>query len=159
MSSLPESYNSLSLPDIRISHHPASSATVTPVVLVILNRPAAKNAFTSAMADSLVTAFNLLSSDPRVRAVVLAGSDPQNNIFCAGMDLNSARPDPTFASSSRDEYRDGGGRVSLAIYQCTKPVIAALNGSAVGVGITMTCLLYTSPSPRDRQKSRMPSSA
>lgn len=147
MPSLPESYNTLSLPDIKFSHHPASSPTVTPVILVILNRPEAKNAFTSAMEDSLVTAFTLLSADPRVRAVVLTGSDPLNKTFCVGMDLTAststssadALPDlPGTAGDTRDSYRDGGGRVSLAVFNCAKPVVAALNGSAVGVGVTMT---------------------
>ncbi|KAJ9148722.1 Enoyl-CoA hydratase/isomerase [Coniochaeta hoffmannii] len=150
----PSSYTTLSLPQIRLSHNPPSSPTVTPVILVILDRPEAKNAFTEVMADSLITAFNLLSTDPRVRAVVLTGSDPSNRIFCAGMDLSSlTAPDPapkeqstttayTIESApwqqSRAAYRDSGGRVALAIHNCSKPVIAALNGSAVGVGVTMT---------------------
>ena len=144
---LPESYNTFSLPDLKFSHHPASSPTVTPVILVILNRPAAKNAFTSAMEQSLVTAFNMLSADSRVRAVVLTGSDPANKTFCAGMDLTSASskassplPDlpGTAEGATRDSYRDGGGRVALAIFNCQKPVVAAMNGNAVGVGATMT---------------------
>jgi enoyl-CoA hydratase/carnithine racemase len=159
----PESYTTLSLPHIRLAHNPASSPTVTPVVLVVLDRPEAKNAFTEVMADSLITAFNLLSTDPRVRAVVLTGSDPSNRIFCAGMDLGSS-PSPTheqqqrqqedtaaaaaaagymvesapWQQQSRQTYRDSGGRVALAIHNCAKPVVAALNGSAVGVGITMS---------------------
>ena len=151
----PSSYTTLSLPQIRLSHNPPSSPTVTPVILVILDRPEAKNAFTEVMADSLITAFNLLSTDPRVKAVVLTGSDPSNRIFCPGMDLSSlgGAPDSppgkeatttayTIASApwqqSRATYRDSGGRVALAIHNCAKPVVAALNGSAVGVGITMT---------------------
>ncbi|KAB5578451.1 enoyl-CoA hydratase/isomerase [Coniochaeta sp. 2T2.1] len=151
---LPTSYTTLSLPQIRLSHHPASSPTVTPVILVILDRPEAKNAFTEVMADSLIAAFNLLSIDPRVRAVVLTGSDPSNRIFCAGMDLSSLTSGSSDSEKeektttaytiqdapwqqSRSSYRDSGGRVSLAIHNCSKPVIAALNGSAVGVGITM----------------------
>ncbi|KAB5549879.1 enoyl-CoA hydratase/isomerase [Coniochaeta sp. 2T2.1] len=132
---LPTSYTTFSLPQIRLSHHPASSPTVTPVVLVILDRPEAKNAFTEVMADSLIAAFNLLSVDPRVRAVVLTGSDPSNRIFCAGMDLSSLTSEKEEKTTTA--YRDSGGRVSLAIHNCSKPVIAALNGSAVGVGITM----------------------
>lgn len=158
----PESYHALLLPQIRLSHNPPSSPNVTPVILVILDRPEAKNAFTETMADSLIAAFDLLSTDPRVRAVVLTGGDPSARIFCAGMDLSSLSSSPSSSSSSssssapggadggaysiesapwqqsRQNYRDSGGRVALAIHRCAKPVIAALNGSAVGVGITMT---------------------
>lgn len=147
----PSSYNTWRLPDLAFSHHPASSLTVTPVVLVILNRPKAKNSFTDAMTASLVTAFNTLSVDPRVRCVVLTGSDPSNRFFCAGMDLNPktdhferresekpGEPDAAQIASTRAAHRDGGGKVALAIFNCAKPVVAALNGSAVGVGITCT---------------------
>lgn len=87
MASLPDSYQTLSLPAVRLSHHPPSSETVTPVVMVILNRPKHKNAFNTDMIESLEKAFGMLDSDPRVKCVVLTGSDPQNRIFCAGMDL------------------------------------------------------------------------
>lgn len=90
------------------------------------------------MVSSLEKAFNLLSSDPRVRCVILTGSDPQNRTFCAGMDLSQGFGTDGDPNATRDQHRDGGGRVSLAIYNCAKPVIAALNGSAVGVGVTMT---------------------
>lgn len=159
MTSLPDSYQELSLPAVRLSHHPPSSTSVTPVVMVILNRPRHKNAFNVDMINSLEKAFGLLSSDPRVKCVVLTGSDPHNKIFCAGMDLaggggkagggdkgDDGPPDAP-GPVSRDTHRDGGGRVSLAIYRCRKPVIAALNGSAVGVGITMTlpCAVRVAP--------------
>jgi enoyl-CoA hydratase/carnithine racemase len=153
---LPESYAAFSLPEIKFSHHPASSPTPTPVIIVSLHRPQAKNAFTQTMAYSLERAFNLLSRDPRVRCVVLTGSDPANRIFCAGMDLSSASrgPDAVKAKGelesgeaddglmaggpeARAAYRDFGGIVTLAIYNCQKPVIAAVNGSAVGIGATM----------------------
>lgn len=142
--SLPDSYAALILPDILISHHPSTSPTPTPVIIVTLNRPSHKNAFTEAMESSLVTAFTLLSSDPRVRCILLTGSDPSSCIFCAGMDLGSPSDSSTSSGYSttqaapRSTYRDGGGRVALAIHNCSKPVVAALNGSAVGVGITMT---------------------
>lgn len=138
--SLPESYNTYQLPEIKLSHHPASSTHVTPVILVILNRPEARNAFTEPMTDSLVAAFTMLGADPRVKAIVLTGSDSTNTIFCAGMDLALASTGEgyDFDKLRREDYRDGGGRVSLAIHRCPKPVVAAINGSAVGVGITMT---------------------
>lgn len=147
MSTLPSSYETLSLPAVKLSHHPANSPTVTPIILVILNRPEQKNAFNGDMLVSLERAFNLLSLDPRVKCIILTGSDPTNKIFCAGMDLSwssssssssSAPPDASSLNVDRDSHRDGGGRVSLAIFRCSKPVIAALNGSAVGVGVTMT---------------------
>ena len=88
------------------------------------------------MASELVQAFDLLSHDSRVRAIVVTG---HGHIFCAGADLES----PEGLSSNREStdgstHRDGGGTVALAIHRCTKPVIGAINGSAVGVGITMT---------------------
>ena len=144
MPSLPESYAALSLPDVKLYHHPRSSPTPTKVIVVELHRPEAKNAFTGAMLHSLVAAFNMLSADPRVKAVVLTGSDPANKTFCAGMDLAFSSRDDGDGSpaleqeDTRETHRDGGGLVALAIYNCTKPVVAALNGSAVGVGITMT---------------------
>lgn len=160
MAQLPDSYETLSLPAVRLSHHPPSSRKVTPIILVILNRPAQKNAFNTDMIASLERAFNLLSVDPRVKCIILTGADPSNKFFCAGMDLSFSSPSPSSSSSSsspsagaqvspkqppdalasvsRDTHRDGGGRVSLSIFRCNKPVIAAMNGSAVGVGVTMT---------------------
>ncbi|KJZ77364.1 hypothetical protein HIM_03088 [Hirsutella minnesotensis 3608] len=134
-SPLPESYGSFSIPDLVLSHHPPSSASVTPVVVVSLHRPAARNGFTETMAESLIAVFGMLSRDPRVRAVVLASSDPTNAMFCAGMDLVASGGS---LSERAEDHRDAGGRVALAIYRCAKPVVAAINGSAVGVGITMT---------------------
>ncbi|KAM0259965.1 hypothetical protein ACHAQJ_003058 [Trichoderma viride] len=131
---LPSSYNTFTLPTLQFSHHPASSTAVTPVIIIKLHRPSAHNAFTQEMARSFIAAFALLSSDPRVRAIVITSSDPKNKIFCAGMDFNSQGE----SSPNADQHRDEGGQVSLALYRCTKPVVVALNGSAVGVGITMT---------------------
>ncbi|KAH7155568.1 ClpP/crotonase-like domain-containing protein [Dactylonectria estremocensis] len=133
-SAFPNSYNTYSLPTLQFSHHPASSPTVTTVIIVKLHRPADRNAFTDEMAASIISAFGTLSADPRVKAVVLTSSDPANRFFCAGMDFNAAHG----IGPSRDAHRDSGGQVSLAIYRCAKPVIAAINGSAVGVGITLT---------------------
>lgn len=134
-SDLPTSYNTLSIPDLQLSHHPSTSPTVTPVIVLKLHRPAARNAFTDQLATSLITAYDLLSRDPRVRCIVLASSDPSNRFFCAGMDLSVKHSSfgPTMT-----EHRDGGGQVSLAMHRCSKPIVAAINGSAVGVGITMT---------------------
>lgn len=137
--SLPESYNTLNLPALKLSHHPASSKTVTPIIIIQLNRPEAHHSWTDEMADSLVSAYGTLSVDPRVRAIVLTSADTSNRFFCAGMDLNAKHKQNDVTNTV---YRDAGGRASLAMHQCSKPVIAAINGSAVGVGITM-CLPAT----------------
>lgn len=134
MSSLPETYTSLSLPGLQLSHHPSSSPTVTPVIIIKLHRPQSRNGFNDELGDSIIRALDMISSDPRVRVVVLASSDPANRFFCTGMDFNSSHA----MGETPDTHRDVGGQVSLAVYRCAKPVIAAINGSAVGVGITMT---------------------
>jgi enoyl-CoA hydratase/carnithine racemase len=133
--SYPDSYATWDLSTIQVAHHPPSSPTVTPVVVVKLHRPADRNGFTDGMADDLIRAFDALSVDPRVRCIVLTSSDPRNRMFCAGMDFNA--PPGRFGPTA-DEHRDGGGRLTLAMYRCAKPIVAAINGSAVGVGITMT---------------------
>ncbi|CAN8101251.1 unnamed protein product [Discula destructiva] len=142
---LPSSYEALDLPCLRLSHYPPSSPSVTPIITIVLNRPKAANAFNVEMQTSLVQILPVLSADPRVKCIILTGSDPANKIFCAGMDLSAvssapATDQPLDADGfvTRDTHRDGGGRVSLAIFRCHKPVIAAMNGSGVGVGITMT---------------------
>lgn len=132
---LPESYNTFTLPDIILSHHPSTSPTITPVIIIKLHRPAARNGFTDQICNSLITAFDILSADPRVKSIVITSSDPTNKVFCVGMDFNVPRNDfgPTM-----ETHRDKGGQLVLAMYRCHKPIVAAINGSAVGVGITMT---------------------
>jgi enoyl-CoA hydratase/carnithine racemase len=109
------------------------------VLTITLNRPERLNAFTETMRRELIAAFDLADADDEVRAVVVTG---EGRGFCAGADL--AKGGETFdwkerqAAEDWDVPRDGGGQVSLRIYECTKPVIAAINGPAVGVGITMT---------------------
>lgn len=119
------------------------------IAVVTLDRPDALNAFTVTMADELEQYFRAVNDDDGVRAVIVTGA---GKAFCAGMDLRvggnvfgldeSARPtladmddldDPALA-----RIRDTGGRVTLAIFGCRKPVIAAINGAAVGIGATMT---------------------
>jgi enoyl-CoA hydratase/carnithine racemase len=121
------------------------------ILTLTLNRPEQLNAFTVTMANELVAAFERASLDDDVAAVIVTGA---GRAFCAGMDLsvggNVFGLDETQAptlSDLHDRYddpaiaegvRDTGGRVSLAIYDCRKPVIAAINGPAVGIGATMT---------------------
>lgn len=121
------------------------------ILTITLNRPDKLNAFTVTMANELVDAFTRASADDAVGAIIVTGA---GRAFCAGMDLSvggnvfgldeSMSPtlpeleqrfeDPDMVSG----VRDTGGRVSLAIYECNKPVIGAINGVAVGIGATMT---------------------
>jgi enoyl-CoA hydratase/carnithine racemase len=121
------------------------------VLLLSLNRPDQLNAFTVEMANELVDAFTRASEDDAVRAIVVTGS---GKAFCAGMDLSvpgnvfgldeSQHPTLQDMQEKRDDpaifngVRDTGGRVALAIFDCKKPVIGAINGAAVGIGATMT---------------------
>jgi enoyl-CoA hydratase/carnithine racemase len=108
------------------------------VATITLDRPDKLNTFTARMRGELIDAFDRVDGDDAVRAVVVTG---RGRAFCAGADLSSGSG--TFdiharGVSDEDEWRDGGGQVSLRIFACTKPVIAAVNGPAVGVGATMT---------------------
>src|SRR5437773_11603164 len=108
------------------------------VLTITLNRPDRLNAFTSTMMNELIEAFDRADADDDVRVVIVTG---EGRGFCAGPDLSGGGE--TFDSSELvgdgdGVPRDTGGQVSLRIYASTKPVIAAINGPAVGVGITMT---------------------
>jgi enoyl-CoA hydratase/carnithine racemase len=110
------------------------------VLTITLDRPDRLNAFTNRMRDELIAAFDVADGDDDVGVVIVTGA---GRAFCAGADLEAGGS--TFDAATRDVHtfadgtpRDGGGEVSLRIYECTKPVIAAINGPAVGVGITMT---------------------
>ena len=121
------------------------------VLTLTLNRPDQLNAFNVQMANDLVAAFERASLDDSVGAVVVTG---EGRAFCAGMDLSvggnvfglDETQTPTLADMTDrlDDpailhgVRDTGGRVTLAIFNCRKPVIAAINGAAVGIGATMT---------------------
>lgn len=105
------------------------------VLTITLNRPERLNAFNGQMMAEMMDAFDRADADDSVRAIVVTG---EGRGFCAGADLSSGGD--TFARSNApiDDYRDGGGVLSLRIYALRKPIIAAINGPAVGVGITMT---------------------
>lgn len=129
------------------SYEEISYATAEGVATITLDRPDKLNAFTHVMRGELIDAFDRTDADDDVRAVVVTG---RGRGFCAGADLGSGgdtfNADTPERASRADALgtidgvpRDGGGTVALRIAASLKPVIAAINGPAVGVGITMTC--------------------
>lgn len=107
------------------------------VLTITLNRPERLNAWTPTMADELIAAFDRADEDDEVRAVIVTGA---GRGFCAGADLAAGGEtfDYRARGSTEPVPRDNGGQVVLRIYASTKPVIAAINGPAVGVGATVT---------------------
>ena len=109
------------------------------VLTITLDRPEQLNAFTTTMQNELIDACDRADADDSVRVIIVTG---RGRGFCAGADLSGGSN--TFNASSRGRstdistYRDGGGQVTLRIFELKKPIIAAINGPAVGVGITMT---------------------
>ncbi len=110
------------------------------IATITLNRPEQLNAFTGTMMREVIDAFDQVDADDDVRVVIVTGA---GRGFCAGADLSGGGD--TFSRGGSDEIpadvgvpRDGGGMVALRIFECKKPVIGAINGAAVGVGVTMT---------------------
>ncbi len=113
------------------------------IATITLNRPDRMNAFTGQMMLEMIDAFDAIDADDAVKAVIVTGS---GRAFCAGADLGSGGATFDYAKQGNDTresgkvngiYRDGGGRLTLRIYDCLKPVIGAINGAAVGIGVTM----------------------
>jgi enoyl-CoA hydratase/carnithine racemase len=118
------------------------------ILTITLNRPDKLNAFNATMQRELIEALDAADKDDNIRAIIVTGS---GRAFCAGADLSSgadtfdrdARRGPTKRlADGRVDYsdpniRDGGGQLTLRIFKCLKPVIAAVNGPAVGIGVTM----------------------
>ena len=109
------------------------------ILTITLNRPDKLNAFTGRMLSELLDAMDRADRDDDVRAIVFTGA---GRGFCAGADLSGGAN--TFNAERRgpvdpglDGHRDGGGLFTLRLYEALKPTIAACNGPAVGVGITM----------------------
>ena len=119
------------------------------VLTITLNRPDQLNSFTTKMMRDLIDAADRFDADDDVRAVIFTGA---GRGFCAGADLSDGantfdaggrsneaeRVALAGANSELEGLRDGGGRLTLRLYECRKPLIAAINGPAVGVGVTMT---------------------
>ncbi|MGK2286360.1 enoyl-CoA hydratase-related protein [Pedomonas sp. V897] len=114
------------------------------IAVITLNRPEVMNAINQQMVEELLAAFDQAENDPDVRVIILTGSGTR--AFCAGADVSGgsatfdyakrpAAARPTLAADGT--YRDAGGRVALRIYNCLKPVIAAINGAAAGAGATI----------------------
>lgn len=116
-----------------------------PIGILTLYRPDKMNAFTGRMMYEMIDAFDITDADDDIRAVIVTGHGER--AFCAGADLSSgaetfdyqarANKGERDRTSEEDIRRDGGGRLTLRIFDSLKPVIAAVNGAAVGVGITM----------------------
>ena len=112
------------------------------ILTLTLNRPDRLNAFNGVMMQEMITAFDQADADDAVRAIIVTG---EGRGFCAGADLEKGgdtfnydeRDDRAGGSASGTAPRDGGGLLTLRIFECLKPVIAAVNGPAVGVGVTM----------------------
>lgn len=113
------------------------------IATITLNRPEKLNAFTARMMKELIEVFDVTDGDDAVRVVIVTGA---GRAFCAGADLSGGgatfdRTNPQALEREEgkvgDIYRDGGGRVVLRMYESLKPIIAAVNGAAVGVGVTM----------------------
>ncbi|MEX2080306.1 MAG: crotonase/enoyl-CoA hydratase family protein [Dehalococcoidia bacterium] len=110
------------------------------IATVTLNRPEKLNAFTEQMRAEICDALDRVDEDDDVRVVIFTG---MGRAYCAGADLSGGGA--TFDARGREgaaqeweKARDGGGLLTLRLYECKKPIIAAINGPAVGVGITQT---------------------
>jgi enoyl-CoA hydratase/carnithine racemase len=109
------------------------------VCIIYLNRPKKLNAFTREMQDELIKALDITDADDEIKAVVISGN---GKAFCAGADLGEGANTFNYSKDGNklasEDNRDGGGMVALRIFDSKKPVIGAINGDAVGVGVTMT---------------------
>jgi enoyl-CoA hydratase/carnithine racemase len=120
-----------------MDHEQITTELADGVLTITLNRPDRLNAWTQTMGHELISALDDADRDDDVRAVIVTGA---GRGFCAGADLGGG--EATFdwreRESSGPAPRDGGGQFTLRAFECTKPMIAAINGPAVGVGLTMT---------------------
>ncbi|MGI6550810.1 MAG: crotonase/enoyl-CoA hydratase family protein [Syntrophomonadales bacterium] len=105
------------------------------VLTITLNRPQRLNAYTEDMRDEIIDALDKAEADDNIRAIIVTGA---GRAFCAGADLEGGESTFNYTNESLEEHRDGGGILALRIFKSKKPIIAAINGPAVGVGVTMT---------------------
>lgn len=108
------------------------------ILTLTLHRPEKLNAFTGQMMQEMIDAFDRADADDEVRCIIVTGT---GRAFCAGADLSAGGS--TFDADARADrpgglQRDGGGLLTLRIFELKKPIIAAVNGPAVGIGVTMT---------------------
>ena len=108
------------------------------ILTITLNRPEKMNAVTPQMRQELISAFGAADLDPDVRVIVVTGS---GKAYCAGADVSGGSktfdPQARGWSDTVEDFRDGGGQITLEIFKSTKPVIGAINGVAAGLGATM----------------------
>lgn len=120
------------------------------ILTLTLNRPEQMNSFTVEMSEELIDAYQRASDDDDVNVIIVTGA---GKAFCAGMDLTRAgnvfgldeNAQPSVQDMKNNNHIEGvsdtGGRVTLAMYECKKPIIGAVNGAAVGIGATMLCAM------------------
>ena len=107
------------------------------ILTITINRPERNNAYTEFMRDELISALDEAYQDDEIRVIILTGN-PAGRNYCAGMDLGDAGATFDYTDEQELDHRDGGGLLCLKLYESNKPVIGAINGSAVGIGFTMT---------------------
>ena len=115
------------------------------ILTITLNRPDKLNAFTGQMMTEMINALDRADADDTVKAIIVTGA---GRGFCAGADLSSGASTfdadasaPKAAQEEKKSIADGGGLLTLRIFDCLKPIISACNGPAVGVGATMQCAM------------------
>jgi enoyl-CoA hydratase/carnithine racemase len=109
--------------------------TENSILTIAINRPERLNALTEAAINEFIGILDQADQNDKVKAIIVTGT---GRGFCAGADLEKGGDTFTDSETPESEYRDWGGRLTLRIYEMKKPIIAAINGPAVGVGITMT---------------------
>ena len=108
------------------------------ILTITLNRPERLNAFNGQMSSEIHDALDRADADDNVKAIIFTGA---GRGFCAGADLSSGNETFDYESDGRGIHPDGGGVLTLRLFECLKPVISACNGPAVGVGATMQCAM------------------
>jgi enoyl-CoA hydratase/carnithine racemase len=108
------------------------------ILTLTLNRPDKLNAFTGTMMSEMIDALDHADADDNVKAIIITGA---GRGFCAGADLASGGNTFNADSAGAGLQPDGGGRLTLRLFDCKKPVISACNGPAVGIGATMQCAM------------------